>query len=218
MKFLPLGRWKGTLTKEDLPVNYIAISDHLDMVGVQLMATHTQTRKCNGDNLQNRVSTTIGPWRGGKFMPLTQRGHSVNTYCLSKIWFKSASVDMRVLDITKITSLVKSWIYADQLEKPEELVLYRSRKHGGLNVYNVKLRAMAELIKSFMDTAVNSKFSSCASLSAFLLSLMSCLTWFIVSHKKMTLPLMNRRKTLLSIWLLSKRMLRKVMEIRQISH
>ena len=160
VKFLPLGRWKGTLTKEDLPVNYIAISDHLDMVGVQLMATHTQTRKCNGDNLQNRVSTTIGPWRGGKFMPLTQRGHSVNTYCLSKIWFKSASVDMRVLDITKITSLVKSWIYADQLEKPEELVLYRSRKHGGLNVYNVKLRAMAELIKSFMDTAVNSKFKN----------------------------------------------------------
>ena len=32
VKFLPLGRWKGTLTKEDLPVNYIAISDHLDMV------------------------------------------------------------------------------------------------------------------------------------------------------------------------------------------
>ena len=70
--------------------------------------------------------------------------------------------------------------------------------------------------KSF-STAVNSKFSSCASLSAFLLSLMSCLTWFIMSHKMMTLPLINRRKILLRIWLLSKSMLRKVMEIMQMS-
>ena len=93
-------------------------------------------------------------------MPLIQRGHSVKTYCLSKIWFKSASVDLRVLDITKITSLIKSWMYADQLEKPEELVLYRSRKQGGLNVINVKLRAMAELIKSFIDTAVNTKYKN----------------------------------------------------------
>ena len=33
VKFLPLGRWKETLTIEDLPVNYVAISDHLDTVG-----------------------------------------------------------------------------------------------------------------------------------------------------------------------------------------
>ena len=108
-------------------------SNHLtiDMVGVQLMATHTQTRKCNGDNLQNRVSTTIGPWRGGKFMPLTQKGHSVNTYCLSKIWIKSASVDMRVLDITKIISVVKSWIYADQQEAWwSKCVQCEAKSHG----------------------------------------------------------------------------------------
>ena len=91
-------------------------------------------------------------------MSITQRGHSVNTYCLSKLWFKTASVDLRTLDIAKITSQIKSWVYADQLEKPQEIVLYRSRKQGGLNIYNVKLRAMAELIKSFMDTAANPKF------------------------------------------------------------
>ena len=43
VKFLPLGRWKGTLQQEDLPVNYIALSEHLDKVGVQLKATYTQT-------------------------------------------------------------------------------------------------------------------------------------------------------------------------------
>ena len=107
VKFLPLGRWRGTLTVDDMPVKYIALSDHLDMVGVQLQATHVQTRKANGELIQDRVKTTINPWKGGKFMPLTQRGHSVNNYCLSKIWFKSASIDLRVTDITKITSQIK---------------------------------------------------------------------------------------------------------------
>ena len=87
-------------------------------------------------------------------MPLTQRGHSINNYCLSKIWFRCASIDLRTLDITKITSLVKSWVYADQLEKTEELLLYRSRQEGGLNILNVKCRALAGQIKSFLDTAL----------------------------------------------------------------
>ena len=158
VKFLPLGRWRGTLTQEDLPVRYIALSEHLDMIGVELRATHTQTRKANGDLVQDRVKKIVGPWRGGKFMPLTMRSHSANTYCLSKVWFKSASVDLRSLDISKINTLVKSWLYADLLEKPEELVLHRNRKLGGLGLVNIKIRALAELIKSFLDTAINPKF------------------------------------------------------------
>ena len=37
-KFLALGRWRGTLTQEDLPCNFFSISDHLDMLGVTLKA------------------------------------------------------------------------------------------------------------------------------------------------------------------------------------
>ena len=36
VEFLPLGRWKDSLTQEDLPVNYVVISEHLDMIGVQI--------------------------------------------------------------------------------------------------------------------------------------------------------------------------------------
>ena len=42
VKFLPLGRWRGTLCQEDLPVNNIVISEHL-------RGTPPQTRKSNGD-------------------------------------------------------------------------------------------------------------------------------------------------------------------------
>ena len=29
VKFLALGRWRGTLTQEDIPYNYIQLSEHL---------------------------------------------------------------------------------------------------------------------------------------------------------------------------------------------
>ena len=59
VKLLPLGRWKGTLAQEDLPVNYIALSEHLDMVGVKLLATYQKTRKVNCNKLLDKVKNTM---------------------------------------------------------------------------------------------------------------------------------------------------------------
>ena len=112
------------MTKEDLPVNYIVLSEHLDMVGVKLMASFMKTRKINCDELVTKVKNISGAWKGGKFMDLTSRSHSMNTYCLPKLWFRCSSINLRVCDLAKITSNVKSWIFADQLERPEEVVLY----------------------------------------------------------------------------------------------
>ena len=109
-KFLPLGRWRRTLQQEDLPrkCQYMILSEHLDMVGVQLRATWTQTRKANCDIIQQRVTTIINSWKSGKFMPLVLRPWSINSYVMSKVWFRCGSVDLRVSDITSINSSVKS--------------------------------------------------------------------------------------------------------------
>ena len=157
-KFLPLGRWRGTLAQEDIPLPYMVLSDHLDMVGVELKATITQTRKVNGDILQERIKNTIGPWQAGRFMPLTQRPWSINSYALSKVWYKCNSIDLRTMDINTITSKVKSWLYADQLEKPEEIVLYRPASQGGLGLHHVQSKSQAMLIRSFMETAAHPAF------------------------------------------------------------
>ena len=158
VKFLPLGRWRGSLTQEDLPHQYVQLSDHLDFVGVELRATFQQTRKVNGEQLQERVKNTVGPWKAGRFMPLTLRPYSANTYALSKVWFKCSSVNLRNQDIDSITSQVKSWLYQDCLEKPSELVLYRHSLVGGLGLFHVKIRSLALLIRSFMETASNPNF------------------------------------------------------------
>ena len=91
-------------------------------------------------------------------MPLSMRPWSVNSYVLSKVWFKCGSVDLRVTDISSIQSSVKSWLYADLLEKPSELVMCRPSSHGGLGVTSVKHKAQAVLIRNFLETAANPIF------------------------------------------------------------
>ena len=158
VKFLALGRWRGTLCQEDLPHQYIQLSDHLDFVGVELRATFLQTRKANGEQLQNRIKNTVGPWKAGRFMPLTLRPYTANTYALSKVWFKCSSLNLRAQDISTINSQVKSWLYQDCLEKPSELILYRKPEDGGLGLLNVKIRSLALLIRSFLETSTNPIF------------------------------------------------------------
>ena len=87
-KFLALGRWREVLSQEDLPCNFFSLSNHLDILGVTLTATHTSTRKINGYNLQDRMKGQIGAWISGKFMNLTMRPHRVNCYAYSKLWHK----------------------------------------------------------------------------------------------------------------------------------
>ena len=74
------------------------------------------------------------------------------------MWFITHSLDFRVQYVTKVTSLVKSWLYQDQFIEPEEMIMYHPPSYGGLGVQNVKLKAQAGLIKSFLETATSSTF------------------------------------------------------------
>ena len=157
-KFLPLGRWRGVLEQEDIPLSYMVLTDSLEMVGVELKATWAQTKKANGDIIQTRVSNTVNAWKSGKFMDLTSRPWSLNSYALSKVWFRCHSVDLRVTDISSVTSKVKSWLFQDQLEKPEEMILHRPVNMGGLGLHSVKIKGLASLIRTFMETAANPSY------------------------------------------------------------
>ena len=97
-KVLLLGRWKGVLQQEDIPLPYLKITDHLDYLGCKLYSDYTATRKVNGEILRKKVKDQIGSWKAGKFLPLTSRPWSINCYCLSKLWYRTSCVDLRALD------------------------------------------------------------------------------------------------------------------------
>ena len=157
-KFLPLGKWRNSLTQAMVPFDFFTLSDHLDFLGVTLMATYSSTRRANGDILKERVRNTIGPWKGGRFMPLNLRAHSVNCFAYSKLYYRCNVIDPRVEDVKYFTSQAKSFIYADMLEKPQEEALYRGVEEGGLGLFNIKQRAMAALLFTFLQTATNPSF------------------------------------------------------------
>ena len=158
-KFLALGRWKGTLSQEDLPCNFFRLSDQLDMLGVTLKATYMATRKANGEVLQEKIKKVVGPWRAGKYMPLIMRPYSLNSYALPKLWHRCNTINLRIGDINNINKLVKSWLYADLLEKPEELALYRHPADGGLGLHHIQCRALAFQINCFLETACKPDFA-----------------------------------------------------------
>ena len=92
-------------------------------------------------------------------MPLNLRPHSVNTYAIGKLMYRCNTVDLRIGDIKVFNKTVKSFIYADLLEKPDELTLYRAIDQGGLGLINIQVRARAALISTFLQTAINPNFS-----------------------------------------------------------
>ena len=94
----------------------------------------------------------MNSWKSGKFLPLTYRPWSLNTYCLPKLWYRTACLDLRVGDRSAITSNVKSRLYQDMLVKPQEMVMYRQVELMGVSVINVQNKAMTMLISSCFGT------------------------------------------------------------------
>ena len=95
-KVLALGRWRGTLQQEDIPVPYLKLTDHLDYLGCKLYATYSATRRVNGEALKQTVQDQMGSWKAGQFLLLFQRPWSLNTYCYSKIWYRTGYIHLRL--------------------------------------------------------------------------------------------------------------------------
>ena len=154
-KILPLGKWKSSLKQKDIPLPYLQLTDSLDYLGCKLFASYQTTRNENGKLLMKKINDLICSWKSGKFLPLTSRPWSLNAYCLSKIWYRVACIELKAGDYDKIISSLKSWLYQDSILKPAENILYRDPEYGGLGLHHVKTRAHAMMIHTFLSQAVS---------------------------------------------------------------
>ena len=64
VKFLAIGGWKPKgrdpgLTKENIPVPYVVLSQHLNIVGTKLCANYWDTQALNGKNLNETIHWII---------------------------------------------------------------------------------------------------------------------------------------------------------------
>ena len=97
-------------------------------------------------------------WKAGKFLSLTAQAFSINSYVLANVWYRTAVVDVKSGDVSRMVSSIKSWIYQDLLVKPQEELLYRKTEDGGHGLFNIEAKAKANLTTSFLQTAGGSDF------------------------------------------------------------
>ena len=124
------------------------------MMGVVVTGKYTQIRKRNGDKMVTIIKNIMDRWKTGRFMDLICRPYSINTYALSKIWYKTGCINIRECNVNLITTSVKSWLYQPMLAKPSECILYRMSAEGGLGLHHVACRAKVALTKTFIETAL----------------------------------------------------------------
>ena len=103
MQNFAIGSWKNWTIRE-IPLKYLTILEHLDILGVKLFANFNQTRSKNGEILMKKINNLINGWKSGKFMPLLDRSTSINTFALSKIWYRAASINFKMGDIDNMQS------------------------------------------------------------------------------------------------------------------
>ena len=84
------------------------LTDTLDMVGVKLCSTWSNSRRKNGDIIKEKLTSITRSWRSGKIMPLSLRPFSANTFALSKVWFRTSTVNLRETDYASIISSLKN--------------------------------------------------------------------------------------------------------------
>ena len=87
------------------------------------------------------------------------RPHSINTYAISKLMYRCNTIDLRIGDIKTFNKTIKSFLYADMIEKPDELTLHRNIEDGGLGLIHIQTRARAALLSTFLQTAIGKQFT-----------------------------------------------------------
>ena len=75
---------------------------------MKIKSAYMQTHKVNRDELMEKMKSIIEGWKNGRFMPLTQKTWSVNSYIHPTVWYRYHLIHMREVNFSKMTSLIKS--------------------------------------------------------------------------------------------------------------
>ena len=119
-QLLALGRWSAW-KQTNSPLDYMRVTEELNILGVRMTRSTQTTRVINGEELVQRVRDATNAFKAGRFLPLTTRPWVTNIYLMSRINYRSCALNLRQQDIQKIQSATKSWVTQGYLLKPNEI-------------------------------------------------------------------------------------------------
>ena len=110
------------------PRTVIVIAQPQPQPWLNTYATYALIQRINKEALKELIRKTVGPWRGGIFISLHQRSHSVNNYAFSKLLYICNTVHPRIEGEKFFFITAKSFIYAGLLQSQTNIYFIGTQK------------------------------------------------------------------------------------------
>ena len=144
------GPWKQKFNQENIPLPFLQVTDHLDILGVSIYENWRKTQKENGSKIVNKVNRVADKWKGGRFYDYLLRPHIVNTYLYSNVWYAASVVDFQLGHLDEIQKKGNHYVHADCFLKPQNVANYLPRNQMGLGIVHIRTKTLALFIKNLL--------------------------------------------------------------------
>ena len=136
-KITLFGPWKRKFSQNNIPLTFLQVTDHLEILGVKLFESWRATQKENGIKVVNKVSRVADRWKGGRFYDFLLRPYIVNTYLFSNIWYAASVLDLQLGHLDEIQKKGNQYLHSDCFLKPQIIANYLPRDQMGLEMVHV---------------------------------------------------------------------------------
>ena len=153
-----IGPWKRRFKQDNIPLPFLQLIDHLDILGIKIYENWRTTQRENGAKVLKKVKLVADRWKGGRFNNFLLRPHMVNTYLFSNVWYSAGVVDLQLGHLDEIQKRGNQYVHSDCFLKPQNIANYLKRDQMGLGLVHVRTKAQALLIKNILGEA-NSEFN-----------------------------------------------------------
>ena len=150
-KIALFGPWKRKYHQSNIPLKFLQVTDHLDILGVKLYESWRTTQKENGLKVAKKVNMVADRWKSGRFYEFLLRPHIVNTYLFSNIWYVASVLDLQLGHLDEIQRKGNQYVHSDCFLKPQVVANYLPRDRMGLGVVHVKTKSLAMFIKNLLE-------------------------------------------------------------------
>ena len=147
------GSWKRKYNQNNIPLPFLQITNHVEILGILLYESWRTSQRENGSKILKKVKLVADKWKGGRFYDFLLRPYIVNTYLFSNIWYSAGVIDLQLGHLDDIQKRGNQYVHSDCFLKPQKVANYLEKGKMGLGIVHVRTKALALFIKNILNEA-----------------------------------------------------------------
>ena len=129
-KITLFGSWKRRFKQDNIPLQFLQITDHLEISSVKLYENWRTSQRENGLKIVQKIKLVADRWKGGRFYDFLLRPHNVNTYLFSNIWYVASVIDLQLGHLDDIQKKGNQYIFRLFSQATECSKLLKKKRFG----------------------------------------------------------------------------------------